>query len=163
MKKNILVTGSNGQLGSEIKELASKYVNYNFIFTDVEELDICNHKKVKQFLIDKSIAVIINCAAYTAVDKAEEQVDLANAINHLAVKNFAELAKELEIKLVHVSTDYVFDGTNHKPYTESDIPNPQSVYGKTKLAGELDIQALNPLNSILFEPLGSILVMEIIL
>lgn len=149
MKKNILVTGSNGQLGSEIKELASKYVKYNFIFTDVAELDICNHQKVKEFLSLNDIDVIINCAAYTAVDKAEEEVDLATAINHLAVKNFAQLAKKLKIKFVHISTDYVFDGTNHKPYTETDIPNPQSVYGKTKLAGELGMQEINPLNSII--------------
>ena len=146
---NILITGSKGQLGSEIKALAPKYADYNFIFTDVKELDICKHKEVKHFLRSNNIDVIINCAAFTAVDKAEEQVDMANAINHLAVKNFALLAKGLNIKLVHISTDYVFDGTNHKPYVETDAPKPQSVYGKTKLAGELAMQEINPLNSII--------------
>lgn len=146
---NILVTGSKGQLGSEIIELAPKYPNYNFIFTDVEELDICNHKIVKQFITENNINAIINCAAYTAVDKAEEQFEIADSINHLAVANFAQIAKEKGIKLVHISTDYVFDGTNHKPYTETDIPNPQSVYGKTKLAGETAMQQINPANSII--------------
>ena len=129
---NILVTGSNGQLGSELKELAPNYPNYNFIFTDVEELDICNHNEVKQFIATNNINTIINCAAYTAVDKAEDQFELANEINNLAVANFARIAKEHNIKFVHISTDYLLDGTNHKPYVETDIPNPQSVYGKTK-------------------------------
>lgn len=146
---NILITGSNGQLGSEINALAPNYTEYNFIFTDVEELDICNHNTVATFIANNNINVIINCAAYTAVDNAEEQQDLANAINHLAVKNFAELAKEYNIKLVHVSTDYVFDGTNHKPYAETDAPNPQSVYGITKLAGEQAMQTINPSNAII--------------
>ena len=146
---NILITGSNGQLGSEIKALASNYAHYNFIFTDVAELDICNHKVVEAFIIEKKINTIINCAAYTAVDKAEEQFKLANEINHLAVKNFARIAKQYSIKLIHISTDYVFDGTNHKPYVEADTPNPQSVYGKTKLAAEIAIQEINPANTII--------------
>ena len=146
---NLLITGSNGQLGSEIKALASNFAHYNFIFTDVEELDICNHKEVATFIEVNQVNAIINCAAYTAVDKAEEHVDLANAINHLAVANFAELAKELNIKLIHVSTDYVFDGTNHKPYIETDTPNPQSVYGKTKLHAEHVIQEINPANTVI--------------
>lgn len=146
---NILVTGANGQLGSELKDLSSLYPKYNFIFTDVTELDICNHTAVKEFIFKKEINIIINCAAYTAVDKAEEQEDLANAINHLAVKNFASIAKEYNIKLIHISTDYVFDGTNHVPYQETDKPNPQSVYGQTKLDGELAIQKINPANAII--------------
>lgn len=146
---NILVTGSNGQLGSEIRDLTPNYPNYKFVFTDIEELDICNHSVVANFIEVNQINTIINCAAYTAVDKAEEQFEIANNINHLAVANFAQLAKEKNIKLAHISTDYVFYGTNHKPYTETDIPNPQSVYGQTKLAGEQAMQTINPANSII--------------
>jgi dTDP-4-dehydrorhamnose reductase len=146
---NILVTGSNGQLGSELKDLSSLYLNDTFIFTDVAELDICNHFDVKEYIVKNEINIIINCAAYTAVDKAEEQFKLSNKINNLAVKNFASIAKEYNIKLIHVSTDYVFDGTNHVPYQETDKPNPQSVYGQTKLDGELAIQKINPANTII--------------
>ena len=146
---SILITGSNGQLGSELKELAPNYLNYNFIFTDVDELNICNHAAVEQFIVENNISAIINCAAFTAVDKAEVEFEIADKINHLAVANFAQLAKEKNIRLIHISTDYVFDGTAHKPYIETDIPNPQSVYGSTKLAGELAMQAINPHNSII--------------
>ena len=146
---NILVTGANGQLGSELKDLSSLYPNNTFVFTDVAELDICNHTAVKEFIVKNEINIIINCAAYTAVDKAEEQFELSNKINNLAVKNFASIAKEYNIKLIHVSTDYVFGGTNHVPYQETDKPNPQSVYGQTKLDGELAIQKINPANTII--------------
>lgn len=145
----ILVTGVNGQLGSELREIAPNYQGYNFLFTDVKDLDITNHNAVATFVKINNITVIINCAAYTAVDKAESEPDLAEAINHLAVANFAQIAKEKNIKLIHISTDYVFDGTNHKPYVETDTPNPQSVYGQTKLDGELAIQKINPANSII--------------
>ena len=144
---NILVTGGNGQLGSELKDIAPNYQDYNFLFTDVKELDITNHTAVAAFIESNKINVIINCAAYTAVDKAESEPELANAINHLAVANFAQIAKDKNIKLIHISTDYVFDGTNHKPYVETDTPNPKSVYGKTKLDGELAMQKINPANS----------------
>ena len=146
---NILVTGGNGQLGSELREIAPNHQDYNFLFTDVKDLDITNHSAVAAFIKSNNINVIINCAAYTAVDKAEEQKDIANAINHLAVANFAQIAKDKNIRLIHISTDYVFDGTNHKPYVETDIPNPQSVYGQTKLDGELAMQQINPANSII--------------
>jgi dTDP-4-dehydrorhamnose reductase len=146
---NILVTGANGQLGSELKDTSSLYPNNTFVFTDVAELDICNHTSVKEFIIKNEISIIINCAAYTEVDKAEEQFELSNNINNLAVKNFASIAKEYKIKLIHVSTDYVFDGTNHVPYQETDKSNPQSVYGQTKLDGELAIQKINPANTII--------------
>jgi len=146
---NILVTGGNGQLGSELGEIAPNYPDYNFLFTDVKQLDITNHTAVKEFLEIHNINVIINCAAYTAVDKAESEPELADAINHLAVANFARLSKDNKIKLIHISTDYVFDGINHKPYVETDTPNPQSVYGKTKLDGELAMQHINPPNSII--------------
>ena len=146
---NILVTGGKGQLGSELKEIAPNYQDYNFLFTDVKDLDITNHAVVAAFIEIYNINIIINCAAYTAVDKAESEPELADAINHLAVANFAQIAKEKNIKLIHISTDYVFDGTNYKPYIETDTPNPQSVYGQTKLDGELAIQAVNPSNSII--------------
>jgi dTDP-4-dehydrorhamnose reductase len=146
---NILVTGGNGQLGSELREIAPNYQDYNFLFTGVKDLDITNHTAVTAFVESNKINVIINCAAYTAVDKAESEPELADAINHLAVANFAQIAKDKNIKLIHISTDYVFDGTNHKPYVETDTPNPQSVYGKTKLDGELAMQLISPANSII--------------
>ena len=147
--ENILVTGGNGQLGSELKELASRYPQYSFFFTDVKELDITDHEKVKSFVDKNAIDIIINAAAHTAVDKAESEVELSDALNHLAVRNFATIALEKNIQLVQVSTDYVFDGENHRPYVETDVPNPKSVYGKTKLAGELAVQEINPKNSII--------------
>jgi dTDP-4-dehydrorhamnose reductase len=146
---NILVTGSKGQLGSEMNEIAHQYPNYHFIFTDVEELNITNHTEVAAFIELHRIDIIINCAAYTAVDKAEVEVDIAKEINQLAVKNFAEIAKDKGIKLIHISTDYVFDGCAKIPYIESALPNPQSVYGNTKLAGEQALLNTNPKNSII--------------
>ena len=143
---NILVTGSNGQLGSELREL----VNHStFHFTDRSTLDITDKNTIKDFCLDNDIEMIVNCAAYTAVDKAEEDEVNANAINHLAVKYMAETAKEYNIKLIHISTDYVFNGENYKPYTEDDATNPQSVYGKTKLLGEKAIQDINPAGAII--------------
>ena len=146
---NILVTGGKGQLGSELRELASNYLDFNFLFTAVSDLDITDYEAVKIFIERNEINVIINCAAYTAVDNAESEAELADVINHLAVANFARLSKKNNIKLVHISTDYVFDGTNHKPYIETNQPNPQSVYGKTKLNGELALQQINPANSVI--------------
>ena len=146
---NILVTGGNGQLGSEIKVLEDSYPEYTFYFTNSKELDITDHSLVKEFILENSIKIIINCAAYTAVDKAESVFELSDTINHLAVSNFAKIAKEQNIKLIQVSTDYVFDGENHRPYLESDKPNPQSVYGKTKLDGEVAMQAISPENSVI--------------
>jgi dTDP-4-dehydrorhamnose reductase len=146
---NILVTGSNGQLGSELRVLAQKYPAYNFHFTDYKALDITNHSAVKAFVKEAHISVIINCAAYTAVDKAESDLEMSTKLNHLAVENFGKIAKESNIQLIHISTDYVFDGTNYMPYTEEDKTNPQGVYGSTKLAGEKALQQINPANSII--------------
>ncbi len=146
---NILIAGSKGQLGSEIKEIAFKYPDYNFLYSDSGDMDITNHKAVDEFIKVKNIKAIINCAAYTAVEKAESEPALANSINHLAVANFAKIAKEKKIIFIHISTDYVFDGTNSEPYLETDIPNPQSVYGRSKLDGELAIKKINPANSII--------------
>lgn len=145
---NILVTGSNGQLGSEFQEISSKY-NYTFFFTDRTTLDISDKNAIQEFVSSNVIDAIINCAAYTAVDKAESDEVNADKINHLAVRNLAQIAKEKSIKLIHISTDYVFDGTNFKPYTEDDITNPNGVYGKTKLAGEKAIKEINPLDAII--------------
>ena len=146
---NILVTGSEGQLGSELRTIALDFPDYNLLFTNRIDLDIIDHEAVKHFIESNKINAIINCAAYTAVDKAESEPALADAINHLAVANFAKLSKENNIKLIHISSDYVFDGNSQKPYVETDTPNPQSVYGLTKLDGELAIQKINPANSII--------------
>ena len=145
---NILVTGSMGQLGSEIKELSSNY-NYNFFFTTRDDIDITSKDSIKEFCQTNSINVIINCAAYTAVDKAQSDIENADLVNRKAVKKLSIVAKELNIKLIHISTDYVFDGKNFKPYVEEFQTNPQSVYGKTKLDGENEIRDINPLNSII--------------
>jgi dTDP-4-dehydrorhamnose reductase len=145
---NVLVTGSNGQVGSEIQELSKEY-DYNFFFTDREGLDITNIKALNDFIESNNINTIINCAAYTAVDKAEEDELNADKINHLAVKYLAEISKNKNIKLIHISTDYVFDGKNYKPYSEEDMTKPNGVYGKTKLDGENAMIDINPLNSII--------------
>lgn len=138
MSKKILVTGSNGQLGSELKELSCDNKN-EFVFTDVEELDITDIEASRSFLKNSGFNYIINCAAYTAVDRAENDTELAYKVNVLAAKNLAILSKELNISLVHISTDFVFDGTKSTPYVETDHVNPLSVYGKTKLEGEKEI------------------------
>lgn len=146
---NILVTGSKGQLGSELNELSNDYKNFNFFFTDKDDLNIAEYNATKKFLAINNINFIINCAAYTEVDKAESEPELANLINHIAVRNLAKLSKEKKIKLIHISTDYVFDGRKEHPYTESDKPNPQNIYGKTKLDGELAMKMINPRNSLI--------------
>lgn len=145
---NILVTGANGQVGSEIKELSVNYP-YTFYFTCKDDLDITNEKALKAFVEKNTITAIINCAAYTAVDKAESEIELADKINHQAVFYLASIAKDKNIKLIHISTDYVFDGTNYKPYLETDNTNPQSIYGQTKLDGEKVLQMISPTNSII--------------
>ena len=145
---SILVTGSNGQVGSEIRALSS-YYTHTFFFTDREELDITDREAIDSFVTENRVDTIINCAAYTAVDKAEEDSLLADKINHLATQYLAEVAKEKNIKLVHISTDYIFDGTNFRPYIETDSTNPNGVYGKTKLDGEIALQNINPQNSII--------------
>ena len=145
---NILVTGSNGQLGSEIKELSNQFPA-NYFFTDRELLDITKQDQIANFINNNNIDTIINCAAYTAVDKAESEEELADKINHLSVKYLAHIAKERDIKLIHISTDYVFDGKNYKPYTEDDAVSPNGVYGRTKLDGEKVLQEINPKNAII--------------
>lgn len=145
---NVLVTGSKGQLGSEIKSLSSNYT-YNFFFTDRNSIDITSKDNIKDFCQTNNINVIINCAAYTAVDKAESDMENADLVNRKAVKKLAIVSSELNIKLIHISTDYVFDGRNFKPYCEEFQTNPQGVYGKTKLEGELELKNINPKNSLI--------------
>lgn len=145
---NVLVTGANGQLGSELRNLANQY-QYNFFFTGVSELDIANEDSVKRFVDKNEINTIINCAAYTAVDKGESESDLADLINHQAVKYLAKAIKSRNGKIVHISTDYVFSGTHYSPYPTDFPANPQNVYGRTKLAGEQALIAVCPDNSII--------------
>ena len=145
---NILVTGSNGQLGSEIKELSASYP-YKFIFKNKDELDITNVINVKNIIELDKIDIIINCAAYTAVDKAEDEESLADIINNMAVELLAKVCKKKGIKFIHISTDYVFDGETFKPYLETDKVNPIGVYGQSKLDGENILKQINPLNSII--------------
>ena len=113
--KNILVTGANGQLGNEIRNLSQNNNDYNYFFTDINELDICNEKIVCDFVVSNNIDTIINCAAYTAVDKAEDDKELCDRINNIAVGNLAAAAEKNKASFIHISTDYVFDGTNHIP------------------------------------------------
>ena len=150
---SVLVTGGNGQVGNEIRDfiLNDEYVisDFEFHFTGRKILDITDRNAIEDFCIQNNIEVIVNCAAYTAVDNAEEDALNADRVNHLAVKNLAQIAKERHIKLIHTSTDYVFDGKNYKPYIETDITDPVSVYGQTKLDGEKAMQEINPENSII--------------
>lgn len=133
---NILITGSNGQLGSEFKNIKENFNSFNFFFTDINECDITNKKSVSEYINYKNIYCIINCAAYTDVDNAEKEIEKAKKLNDVGVQNLVEICQENNIKLIHISTDYVFDGKTNKPYAESDLTNPISVYGVTKLEGE---------------------------
>lgn len=147
---NILITGSKGQLGLSFKEVFQEHnFSDNLYFTDINELDICNHKNVKDYIVSNKIDVIINCAAFTAVDNAEIELHLAENINHYAVENLAMISKERNIKLIHISTDYVFDGKSNRPYSEEDETIPKTNYGLSKLNGELAIKKINPRNSII--------------
>ena len=136
---NILVTGSNGQLGSEIKDLAANYKNFNFFFSDFSALDICNSNQLDVFFAENKIHTVINCAAYTAVDKAEQDAEIAEKVNSEGVLNLVNAIEKVQGKLIHISTDYVFDGNSFLPYQESDEVNPIGVYGNTKRRGELAV------------------------
>jgi len=133
---NILITGSKGQLGSEIKELSKNYKNFDFIFTDYEELDITSRDDLKVFFENNTVDYIVNCAAYTAVDLAEKEEVKAFKLNAYAVKNIVEFAQKYNSKFITVSTDYVFDGQATKPYTTDFVTNPKSSYGRSKELGE---------------------------
>ncbi len=134
--KRVLVTGGNGQLGNALKAIASHYPSLCLLFTDVQELDLTDSVALAAFVKDQSIDYILNCAAYTAVDKAEDESELCDLVNHIGVKNIGEVASRFDVKVIHISTDYVFDGTSYKPYVETDRTAPASVYGNTKLEGE---------------------------
>lgn len=142
--KNILITGANGQLGNEMRIVSQEQSTLVFHFTDVAELDICDIDAVERWVTEHNIHCIVNCAAYTNVNKAEEDVELCDKLNHLAPANLAAVAARHGIGLIHVSTDYVFNGKHHTPYREDDTPCPNSVYGSTKLAGEEAIMRLCP-------------------
>lgn len=137
-KHTILVTGSNGQLGSELKRLSkdARYSVCRFLFADTDVLDICNHADVQNYMKLNKVNLVINCAAYTAVDKAESEKELAFAVNRDGVEILAGVCAECGAGMLHVSTDYVFDGTASEPYKESDAVNPIGVYGLSKRAGE---------------------------
>jgi len=137
----ILVTGGNGQLASCIKDVEKQYDDLNIIYTDHLELDICNLNQIQTFFkSNPQIDYCINCAAYTAVDKAETEAEKAFEINATGAKNLAQVCNDHDAILIHVSTDFVFDGEKNEPYTETDAANPISVYGASKLQGEVEIQ-----------------------
>ena len=158
--KNILVTGAYGQLGNEVRVLSANFPEYNFMFTDVDSLDITDKNELIDFVTGNDIRYIINCAAYTAVDKAEDDAELCEKINATAVKNLGLAAAEAGAGIIHVSTDYVFDGTSCRPYSEDMPTKPCSVYGKTKLKGEKNLLKACP-NAIiirtawLYSPFGN--------
>ncbi len=135
----VLITGSNGQLGSEIRELAANYRKLDFVFKDLPDLNICNFNLLQSFIIDNNINAVINCAAYTAVDRAEEDAETAEQVNSMGVDNLVNALQAVNGKLIHISTDYVFDGNHFLPYKESDPVSPIGVYGKTKRVGELAV------------------------
>ncbi len=144
MAKNILITGANGQLGNEMRKAMKEALQFNVFYTDVNELDITDVYTLNTFIAVNDIDTIVNCAAYTAVDKAEEDEQLCDKLNHIAVENIAKAAAQNDAKVVHISTDYVFDGTSCTPYKETDKTCPQSVYGSTKLAGEQSLALILP-------------------
>ena len=136
----VLVTGANGQLGQSIKFIANKYPTIQFIYTDFDEMDITNIESCTNAFLKYKPQFCINTAAYTAVDKAESEPEKAHLINSIGPENLAKVCKEYDTILLHISTDFIFDGNSKTPYLESDLPNPQSVYGQTKLEGEIAIQ-----------------------
>jgi dTDP-4-dehydrorhamnose reductase len=151
----ILVTGKNGQLGRSIQNIVNTDTKIGnnqspneYIFVGREDLDLSSKSSISHYFGNNDkFDLIINCAAYTAVDKAEKEQELANQINHLAVKQLAKIANNQQARLIQISTDYVFDGESDKPCIETDTPNPINVYGRTKLAGEKALQAAMPMNA----------------
>ena len=143
VQKNVLVTGASGQLGNELKKLAGRLnLPFKFLFTDISNLDVTDGNQVADFVRDYRVLYIVNCAAYTAVDKAETDVEKAYLVNEKAVENIAIAAKQEGAKVIHISTDFVFDGRSGIPYTENMEPHPLSVYGQSKLKGEKTLQAV---------------------
>lgn len=160
MSKKILITGANGQLGHEMRNILEGDSRFECIFTDVAELDICDADAVNRAVAENRVDYIVNCAAYTQVDKAEDNVELCRKINAGAVENLARAAASCGARMIHVSTDYVFNGRGYRPYTEDMTPEPQSVYGSTKLEGEQALMSLCPQSVIirtawLYSPYGN--------
>lgn len=149
MSNKILVTGSNGQLGNELRDLASSFTQYDFVFTDVEELSIADAAAVEKIFADLKPSYLINCAAYTAVDKAESEKELNNKINSTAVGILAAAAKKNGTRFIHISTDYVFNGNASQPLKEDDEVDPVNAYGESKLLGEQLAVQNNPETSII--------------
>ena len=149
----ILVIGKNGQVGQTIQNLGNKtsdtnYSNYDFVFVGRDELDLSNVRNIQAYFQKNKFDVVINCAAYTKVDQAEVNENDASLINHIAVREVATIAKKYNMKLIHISTDFVFDGKKREPYIESDKTSPLNIYGKTKLAGELDAISIMKFNAV---------------
>jgi dTDP-4-dehydrorhamnose reductase len=136
----ILITGCKGQLGSEIQQISGKFPEMSFIFTDLEELNITRTRDIRSFLDSMPVKFLVNCAGYTAVDLAEDEREMAELLNAEATGHLARICAERAVQLIHISTDYVFDGEKKYPYLEDDPVNPQTVYGKSKLHGEEALQ-----------------------
>jgi len=149
MPKTIIVTGGSGQLGQSIRGLVGSEAGCRYLFPSREQLDLTDSASIDAFFEAKAFDLIINCAAYTAVDQAESEPELADQINHLAVKKLAKIASNRHARFIHISTDYVFNGENFKPYIESDKVAPQGVYGLSKLRGEQVVQSLMPRNAVI--------------
>lgn len=145
----ILVIGKSGQLGQSLAKIAKDYPQFNFSFVGREQLDLSQPTTLMNALENIPFDILINAAAHTAVDKSESEPELTDAINHLAVEQLAKICKQRQAILIHISTDYVFDGKNYKPYVENDPVDPQGVYGLTKLKGEQAMQAVNPKGAII--------------
>lgn len=137
----ILITGRHGQLGSELHDLKESYPQHQMVFVDREEMDLSNPEQIIEVLNTEKPQIIVSAGAYTAVDKAESDQELCDAVNHIAVKTIGAWASENNAKVIHISTDYVFDGTSETPLKETDAPDPINVYGLTKLHGEQALRA----------------------
>tara|TARA_B100000212_G_scaffold333361_1_gene302751 strand:+ start:695 stop:1561 length:867 start_codon:yes stop_codon:yes gene_type:complete len=146
----VILIGKNGQLGKSIRNLTklNKH-NHNFTFVGRETLDLSNDDNIQDYFENNEFDIIINCAAYTNVDKAEKEPEVANQVNHLAVSRLSQVANKLKAKLIHISTDYVFDGESNKPYLENDKTNPINTYGMTKLFGEQALLKIMPSNAMI--------------
>jgi len=145
----ILITGSKGQLGRALRKEFKKDKDVSLILTDIDEMDITDIDDIKRVIFHNKPDVVINCAAHTAVDMCEDDKEKAYLINYNGAENLAIVSNEIKAKMIHISTDYVFDGTNDKPYIETDKPNPQSVYGRSKLDGETAVLRNNSKSFIL--------------
>ena len=164
---NILITGSNGQLGQSFKFCSSEYQKFNFVYKDFFQLNICDENQLRNFLEKEKISFLINCAAYTNVDNAEQEIEKTQKINTNAVEILTHLSLEYQFKLIHFSTDYIFDGNSNKPYVENSKVSPQGIYGKTKAEGEKVILNSNAdawiiRTSWLFSPFGKNFVKKIL-